>query len=87
MAEKLAEADRDEVIVNDVYVDPKDSSRVLLATDRGGVLYSHDGGASFDASNNGFSARQVDAFAADLTIQPRMSAWSTIRSSGECLQH
>jgi len=56
----------DEVIVNDVYVDPKDSNRVMLATDRGGVLYSHDGGTSFEASNSGFSARQVDAFAADL---------------------
>jgi len=56
----------DEVIVNDVYVDPKDSNLVLLATDRGGVLNSHNGGTSFEASNNGFSARQVDAFAADL---------------------
>ena len=34
-----------DVIVNDVYVDPRDSKRVLLATDRGGVLASQDGGS------------------------------------------
>src|SRR6185437_11546479 len=38
------------VIVNDVLVDPTDSKRVLLATDRGGVLISHDGGNSFEPS-------------------------------------
>ena len=54
-----------EVIVNDVYVDPKNSKRVLLATDRGGVLASDDGGSSFSAANNGFTARQVAAYAAD----------------------
>ena len=36
-----------EVIVNDVYVDPANTNRVLLATDRGGVLASNDGGYSF----------------------------------------
>lgn len=54
-----------DVIVNDVYVDPTDSKRVLLATDRGGVLASDDGGTSFRDSNAGFSARQVVAYAAD----------------------
>ncbi len=54
-----------EVIVNDVYVDPKDSKHVLLATDRGGVLVSEDGGASFSPANKGFIARQVSAYAAD----------------------
>lgn len=54
-----------EVIVNDVYVDPKDSKRVLLATDRGGVLASEDGGSSFSPANRGFTARQVAAYAAD----------------------
>ena len=54
-----------EVIVNDVYVDPKNSKRVLLATDRGGVLASEDGGLSFSPSNNGFTARQVAAYVAD----------------------
>lgn len=55
-----------EVIVNDVYVDPVDSNRVLLATDRGGVLRSNDGGKSFTPSNRGFSSRQVVAYVQDM---------------------
>ena len=55
-----------EIIVNDVFVDPKNSNRVLLATDRSGVLASDDGGKSFAASNDGFSARQVTAYAGDV---------------------
>ena len=54
-----------EVIVNDVFIDPKNSKRVLLATDRGGVLASEDGGSSFSPANKGFVARQVAAYAAD----------------------
>jgi photosystem II stability/assembly factor-like uncharacterized protein len=55
----------DNVIINDVFIDPKNSSRVLLATDRAGVLASDDGGVTFQPSNTGFSARQVTSFAAD----------------------
>ncbi len=55
----------DNVIVNDVYVDPHDSGHVLLATERGGVLRSEDFAATFHESNTGFSARQVVAYAAD----------------------
>jgi len=54
-----------EVIVNDVYVDSSNSEHVLLATDRGGVLSSHDGGKTFVASNRGFSARKVEALLID----------------------
>jgi photosystem II stability/assembly factor-like uncharacterized protein len=54
-----------EVIVNDVYVDPADTNRVLLATDRGGVLASNDGGMSFLPSNRGFSSRQIVAYVQD----------------------
>jgi photosystem II stability/assembly factor-like uncharacterized protein len=54
-----------DVIVNDVYVDPGDSSHVLLATDRGGVLASNDAGATFAASNEGFSQRKVGALLVD----------------------
>ena len=54
-----------DVIVNDVFVDPKDSDHVLLATDRGGVLTSHDGGATFAPANAGFSERKVDALLVD----------------------
>jgi photosystem II stability/assembly factor-like uncharacterized protein len=56
-----------EVIVNDVYVDPANTNRILLATDRGGVLASNDGGYSFSPSNNGFSARQITSYIGDAT--------------------
>jgi photosystem II stability/assembly factor-like uncharacterized protein len=55
----------DDVIVNDVFVDPKDSNHLILATDYQGVLISRDGGASFQPSNGGFAARQVDAYTTD----------------------
>jgi photosystem II stability/assembly factor-like uncharacterized protein len=54
-----------EVIVNDVYVDPANTNRILLATDRGGVLASNDGGYSFLPANNGFSARQITSYIGD----------------------
>jgi photosystem II stability/assembly factor-like uncharacterized protein len=54
-----------DVIVNDVYVDPKNPQHVLLATDRGGVLESDDSAASFKASNAGFSQRQVSSLLVD----------------------
>jgi photosystem II stability/assembly factor-like uncharacterized protein len=60
-----------EVIVNDVYVDPANTNRILLATDRGGVLASNDGGYSFSPSNNGFSARQITSYVGD-AAQPAM---------------
>ena len=55
----------DDVIVNDVHIDPKDPQHVLLATDRGGVLESADAGVSFKASNAGFSQRQVATLLVD----------------------
>ena len=54
-----------EVIVNDVYIDTANTQHVLLATDRGGVLLSEDGGDSFVPANEGFSARQISAFLVD----------------------
>lgn len=59
---RMTDAD---VIVNDVFVDPRDSKHVLLATDRGGVLVSHDGGESFAQSNTGISERKVEALLVD----------------------
>ncbi len=50
-----------DVIINDIYLDPAHPGRILLATDRGGVLASEDGGATFASSNAGFSARKVGA--------------------------
>ena len=54
-----------DVIVNDVFVDPKNPDRVILATDRGGVLASDDAAVSFKESNHGFSARKVEALLID----------------------
>jgi photosystem II stability/assembly factor-like uncharacterized protein len=54
-----------DVVVNDVYVDPKNSKRVLLATDRGGVMISDDAGATFNESNEGMSERKVSALLVD----------------------
>jgi len=61
-----------DVIVNDVYVDPDDTNRVLLATDRGGVLASRDGGYSFVPSNKGFSSRQIVSYVADSEFPARI---------------
>ena len=54
-----------EVVVNDVLVDPRNSQRVLLATDRSGVLASNDSATTFTASNHGYSHRYVSAIMAD----------------------
>jgi photosystem II stability/assembly factor-like uncharacterized protein len=63
-----------ETIVNDVYVDPGNTQHVLLATDRGGVLASTDGGASFTPSNTGFSGRKVEALLIDRANPGRVYA-------------
>jgi len=54
-----------DVIINDIYIDPKNNQHVLLATDRSGVLMSNDQAASFKPSNAGFSQRQVSALIVD----------------------
>jgi len=56
-----------DVIINDVFVDPKNTQHVMLATDRSGVLTSQDGSATFRATNSGFYQRQVTALLADAT--------------------
>jgi photosystem II stability/assembly factor-like uncharacterized protein len=53
------------IIINDVLIDPRNSLRVLLATDRSGVLASNDGGVTFTASNRGFTHRQAAALLVD----------------------
>ncbi len=52
-------------IINDVNIDPENNKRVLLATDRTGVLLSNDGGMTFTPSNKGFSTRQISAVTQD----------------------
>jgi len=60
-----------DVIVNDIYLDPQKEGRIVLATDRGGVLASDDNGVSFHDSNHGFSARKVEALLVDkASMQP-----------------
>jgi photosystem II stability/assembly factor-like uncharacterized protein len=53
------------MVVNDVMIDPRQTTRILLATDRGGVFASNDGGVTFAASNHGFAHRQVAALLVD----------------------
>jgi photosystem II stability/assembly factor-like uncharacterized protein len=50
-----------DVIVNGIYVSPIDHKKVMLATDRSGVLVSNDAGVTFQSSNGGFSQRKVEA--------------------------
>jgi photosystem II stability/assembly factor-like uncharacterized protein len=64
----------DDVIVNDVWVDPADTRHVLLATDRAGVLTSVDGGAHFTQTNSGISERKVAALLVDRTDAQKMWA-------------
>ena len=54
-----------EVVVNDVYVDPRNSQHVLLATDRSGVMASNDGASTWTASNHGYTHRYVTSIVAD----------------------
>jgi photosystem II stability/assembly factor-like uncharacterized protein len=56
---------RPEDIVNDIYIDPQHTDHMLIATNRGGVLMSNDGGFTYKPSNNGFSARLIGGYAAD----------------------
>ncbi len=53
-----------EITVNSVAIDPV-THRVLLATDKGGVVASDDGGDTFHSANTGFSARQITALKRD----------------------
>jgi photosystem II stability/assembly factor-like uncharacterized protein len=68
---RMTDAD---VIVNAVYVDPRDPKHVLLATDRGGVLASEDAGVTFAQSNRGLSERKVAALLVDQGDPERLYA-------------
>lgn len=59
-------------IINDVNIDPENSKRVLLATDRTGVLISNDGGVTFASSNKGFSTRQITTVTQDRTSPEKL---------------
>ena len=51
--------------MNDVMIDPRNPQRVLVATDRGGVLASDDGFAHYETSNRGFAHRVVGGVVVD----------------------
>jgi len=54
-----------EIVVNDVFIDPRDSNHVLLATDRSGVLAFNSATSTWSASNHGYTHRYVTAIVAD----------------------
>lgn len=54
-----------DIIVNDIYIDPRNPKHVMMATDRSGILDSEDGGGSFHSANEGFSQRQVSSMVND----------------------
>jgi len=63
-----------EVIVNDILLDAGEDGRILIATDRGGVMASDDHAATFHDSNMGFSARKVEALLTDAKQPGRILA-------------
>ncbi len=63
-----------DVIVNDVFVDPRNANHVIIATDRGGVLSSTDGAVTFAPANEGFSGRKVEALLVDRADPSRLYA-------------
>jgi photosystem II stability/assembly factor-like uncharacterized protein len=60
------------LVVNDIVIDPRHSNRVLLATDRLGVLMSEDGGRTFSPSNHGYAHRYVTAIVVDRNNPARL---------------
>jgi photosystem II stability/assembly factor-like uncharacterized protein len=50
-----------DLVVNDILVDPRTAGRVLLATDRAGVLVSVAAQLDFSSSNEGFTHRYVSS--------------------------
>ena len=54
-----------DIVVNDILIDPRNSQRLLLATDRAGVLASDRGAPHFAPSNSGFTHRYASSILAD----------------------
>jgi photosystem II stability/assembly factor-like uncharacterized protein len=52
-------------VVNAIVIDPKDTSRVILGTEREGVQISENGGASFSSANLGFQHQHILDVAVD----------------------
>lgn len=54
-----------DLVVNDIVVDSRASRRVLVATDRAGVLASNTEDLHFEASNEGFTHRYISSILVD----------------------
>jgi photosystem II stability/assembly factor-like uncharacterized protein len=83
-----------QIVVNDVMVDPRNSQRVVLATDRSGVMTSDDGAKTFTASNHGYTHRYVTSILADKNDQNSIlvgvvndKEWGGVFSSADGGQH
>ena len=63
-----------DVIVNDVLIDPRNPDRVLVATDLMGILTSNDAFAHYTTSNRGFSHRVVNEVVVDRKDPSRLYA-------------
>jgi len=61
-----------DVVVNDILIDPRNPDRVLIATDRGGVLASNDAFIKYQSSNRGFSHRMVGSVIPDIKDKDRL---------------
>ena len=62
------------LVINDLMIDPRNSKRVLLATDRSGIMASNDGGLTFASSNIGFAHREIRALLLDKSQSDTMFA-------------
>ena len=52
-------------VVNAIVIDPKNSDRVIIGTQREGVQISENGGATFTAANSGFNHQHILDVATD----------------------
>lgn len=52
-------------IINALVIDPKNSQRIIIGTEREGVQISNDGGATFASANNGFQHQHITDVAMD----------------------
>ena len=52
-------------IINALVIDPKNTQRLIIGTERQGVQISNDGGATFTSANNGFQHQHITDVAMD----------------------
>src|SRR6266852_6584163 len=46
-------------VINSIFIDPKNTQKIIVGTEREGVQVSTDGGATFTSSNNGFQHQHI----------------------------